>query len=238
MIRVLLVDDQRLVRAGLRMLCAAAEDIEVVGEAENGQQAITLVERLVPDVVLMDLRMPGTDGITATERILATRPTTRIIVLTTFDDDEHLYPALAAGACGFFAKDTAPNALLDGIRRAIDGDSPFSPNVLTRVIKRALTNTPPPTTDKPHPDLTDREREVLALVATGKSNAEIAADTLRRHHHHQNTHRQPHDQNQQPQPRTTRPHRPQTPNHALARCVCPRRARAHGPVRQRRRVSA
>ncbi len=114
MIRVVLVDDQQLVRAGLRMLCAAAEDIEVVGEAENGQQAITAVERLLPDVVLMDLRMPGVDGIAATRRILADRPSTRVVVLTTFDDDEHLYPALQAGACGFLAKDTAPEALLDG----------------------------------------------------------------------------------------------------------------------------
>jgi DNA-binding NarL/FixJ family response regulator len=176
MIRTLLVDDQRLVRAGLRMLCTAAPDIEVIGEAENGQQAVTLVERLVPDVVLMDLRMPGMDGIAATGRILAARPAIRVVVLTTFDDDDHLYPALAAGACGFLAKDTRPEALLDGIRRAVDGDSPFSPNLLRRIVHRALDNERTPTADPPAIELTDREREVLARVATGRSNAEIAAD--------------------------------------------------------------
>jgi DNA-binding NarL/FixJ family response regulator len=176
MIRTLLVDDQRLIRAGLRMLCAAAEDVEVVGEAENGQQAITLVERLVPDVVLMDLRMPGVDGITATRRILECRPAVRIVVLTTFDDDEHLYPALAAGACGFLAKDTAPESLLDGIRRAVDGDSPFSPEVLRRVVRRAVESTSRPRPDINPVGLTERERDVLLLLATGRSNAEIASD--------------------------------------------------------------
>ena len=109
-IRALLVDDQQLVRAGLRMLCEATDDIEVVGEAADGHEAIRLAERLTPDVVLMDLRMPGVDGITATARILAARPTTRVLVLTTFDDDEHLYPALAAGAQGFLGKDAPPES--------------------------------------------------------------------------------------------------------------------------------
>ncbi len=174
MIRTLVVDDQQLVRAGLRMLCTAAEDVEVVGEAENGHQAVSLVEQLVPDVVLMDLRMPGVDGITATRRILAARPSTRILVLTTFDDDEHLYPALEAGACGFLAKDTAPEDLLDGLRAAAEGRSPFSPHVLRRLVERAVAverRTP----GQPDPvSLTDREREVLELVVTGSSNAEIA----------------------------------------------------------------
>ncbi len=100
MIRVLLVDDQQLIRAGLRMLCDAQPDIEVVGEAGNGRDAVALTARLTPDVVVMDLRMPGVDGITATGRILADRPGTRVLVLTTFGDDDHLYPALTAGACG------------------------------------------------------------------------------------------------------------------------------------------
>jgi len=174
-IRTLVVDDQQLVRAGLRMLCTAADDIDVVGEAEDGRQAVALAQRLVPQVVLMDLHMPGVDGITATRRILAARPSTRILVLTTFDDDEHLYPALEAGACGFLAKDTAPEELLDGLRRAADGQSPFSPHVLRRLVQRAVSSDRRQLGEAAGPvALTDREREVLGLVATGCSNAEIA----------------------------------------------------------------
>jgi DNA-binding NarL/FixJ family response regulator len=175
MIRLMVVDDQQLIRAGLRMLCTAAEDIEVVGEAENGQQAIALAERLLPDVLLMDLRMPGVDGVTATRRILAARPASRIVVLTTFDDDEHLYPALEAGACGFLVKDTPPEGLLDGVRRAAAGENPFSPDVLRRVVRRAVAAGRPTAASTVEARLTEREREVLALVATGESNAEIAA---------------------------------------------------------------
>ncbi|MBQ1069847.1 response regulator transcription factor, partial [Micromonospora sp. D75] len=138
MIRVLLVDDQHLIRAGLRMLCDAQPDLDVVGEADNGRDAIALAARLRPDVVVMDLRMPGVDGITATSRILADRPATRIMVLTTFGDDDHLYPALTAGACGFLLKDAPPADLLDGIRRAAAGDSPFSPEILRRMVERAV----------------------------------------------------------------------------------------------------
>ena len=175
MIRTLVVDDQQLVRAGLRMLCTAADDIDVVGEAEDGRQAVALAQRLVPQVVLMDLHMPGVDGITATRRILAARPSTRVLVLTTFDDDEHLYPALEAGACGFLAKDTAPEELLDGLRRAADGQSPFSPHVLRRLVQRAVSSDRRQLGEAAGPvALTDREREVLGLVATGCSNAEIA----------------------------------------------------------------
>ncbi|OJF13433.1 response regulator [Couchioplanes caeruleus] len=172
MIRVVLVDDQPLIRAGLRMLCEAEPDLDVVGEAENGRDAIALAARLAPDVIVMDLRMPGIDGITATGRILAARPATRVLVLTTFGDDDHLYPALTAGACGFLLKDAPPAELLDGIRRAAAGDSPFSQDVLRRLVQRAVEAR----TDQPKrvPGLTARERDVLNLVAEGLSNTEIA----------------------------------------------------------------
>ncbi|NUT18834.1 MAG: response regulator transcription factor [Hamadaea sp.] len=175
-IRVLLVDDQRLVRAGLRALCAAEEDIEVVGEAADGQEAVRLADRLAPDVVLMDLRMPRMDGITATTAILARRPLARIVILTTFDDDDHLYPALGVGACGFLVKDATPGELLDGIRRAARDENPFSPDVLRRVVQQALTSRASPTT-RPSiaaVDVTEREQDVLALLGAGLSNAEIA----------------------------------------------------------------
>ena len=172
MIRVLLVDDQHLIRAGLRLLADAQPDLEVVGEADNGRDAVVLAARLLPDVVVMDLRMPGVDGISATSRILADRPATRVLVLTTFGDDEHLYPALTAGACGFLLKDAPPAELLDGIRRAAAGDSPFSQEVLQRLVRRAVHAR----VDVPRPveGLTAREQDVLNLVAEGLSNTEIA----------------------------------------------------------------
>ncbi|MGW4769720.1 response regulator [Nocardia sp. NPDC004278] len=176
-IRVLIVDDQQLVRAGLRMLCETDDELEVVGQAASGGEAVRLAEQTTPDVILMDLRMPGMDGIRATERILAMRPSIRIVVLTTFDDDDHLYPALAAGACGFLVKDASPTDLLDGIRRAAAGESPFTQAVLQRLVDSAVAAREAATTnddfDAPQ-GLTRREAEVLALVSTGLSNAEIA----------------------------------------------------------------
>lgn len=174
MIRVLLVDDQRLVRAGLRMLCESAADLEVVGEAENGQQAIRLAEQVAPDVILMDLRMPVVDGTTATTRIRASRPSVRVVVLTTFDDDDHLFPALAAGACGFLVKDAAPSELLAAVRAAAAGETPFSPAVLRRLVDRAVESRQVAPVESPLPaSLTARERDVLALVGAGLSNKEI-----------------------------------------------------------------
>ena len=175
MITVLVVDDQRLVRAGLRMLCTAAEDMTISGEASNGVEAIALAAELDPDVILMDLRMPGLDGIDATRQIVKSGRRARILVLTTFDDDDHLYPALAAGATGFLVKDTAPTDLLNAIRRTVDGDMLFSPALMRRLVDRAVASGPGG--DAAVADgvsLTAREQEVLALVGEGLGNQEIA----------------------------------------------------------------
>lgn len=175
MIRTLLVDDQQLIRAGVRMLCESTADIEIVGEARNGAEAVRLAETLRPDVVLMDLRMAGMDGTTATRRILQEQPSARIVALTTFDDDEHLYPALSAGACGFLAKDATPAELVDAIRQAVTGGSPFSNDVLQRLITQAVqAQSIDDGRSRPDLPLTPREREVLGHVGAGLSNADIA----------------------------------------------------------------
>lgn len=174
MTTVLLVDDQRLVRAGLRMLLESTPDLTVVGEAADGVEAVRLAAEHTPDLILMDLRMPGMDGATATAHILASHPTTKVLVLTTFDDDEHLYPALAAGASGYLVKDTDPDDLLTAIRRTNDGDLLFSPALMRRLVDRALTAAPGPAATAMTTPLTARERDVLALVAEGYGNQEIA----------------------------------------------------------------
>jgi len=174
MIRVLLADDQTLVRAGFRSILDGEDDIEVVGEAGDGADAVRLTHQLAPDVVLMDIRMPGVDGLAATREIAA-GPDARVIILTTFDLDEYVYAALRAGASGFLVKDTEPAELIHGVRVVARGDALLAPSVTRRLIAEFAARVE-------HPDpwprlsaLTDREREVMALVAAGLSNDEIAA---------------------------------------------------------------
>jgi DNA-binding NarL/FixJ family response regulator len=171
-IRVLVVDDQSMVRAGFRMLLSREVDIEVVAEAENGLEAVDKAARFHPNVILMDIRMPELDGLEATRRILADDPDARVLVLTTFDLDEYIYEALQAGASGFVLKDDPPEQLLAAIRTVAAGDALLSPAVTKRVI-REFTRLPRPEQPKELVELTDREREVLALIAEGHSNAEI-----------------------------------------------------------------
>jgi DNA-binding NarL/FixJ family response regulator len=174
LIRVLVVDDQALVRAGFRMILEAEDDFVVAGEAADGADAVLQVDSCAPDVVLMDVRMPGVDGIEATRRILHGRDDgVRIIMLTTFDMDEYVYDALRAGASGFLLKDVPPELLVDGIRAVASGDALLSPSVTRRLIEVYLDR-PAPTTTPAIDGLTPREREVLVLLARGLSNNEIA----------------------------------------------------------------
>jgi DNA-binding NarL/FixJ family response regulator len=176
MIRVLLADDQALVRAGFHALLDAQEDIEVAGEAEDGQQAIELARRLKPDVVLMDIRMPVLDGLAATREI-ASDPkldSTRIVILTTFELDEYVFEAIRSGAAGFLVKDTKPAELIEAVRVVADGEALLSPSVTRRLIAEFAARAKAPPASSALEELTDREREVMALAAAGLSNEQIA----------------------------------------------------------------
>jgi DNA-binding NarL/FixJ family response regulator len=179
MIRLLLVDDQALFREGLHTLLSLHEDLQVVGEAGNGIEALAAADELRPDVVLMDLRMPVLDGVAATRRLLAAHPTTRVIVVTTFDDDELVFDGLRAGAVGYLLKDVSSDKLVEAIRAAARGESFLQPSIAAKVLaefnrleRSAAPPPPPPPLAEP---LSERELEILRLLAGGDSNKEIAA---------------------------------------------------------------
>jgi DNA-binding NarL/FixJ family response regulator len=175
-VRVLIADDQALVRSGFRMILEAREGIEVVGEAGNGLEAVELAQRLEPDVVLMDVRMPVMDGVEATRELLGRGSTSRVIILTTFDLDEYVFEALRAGASGFLLKDVQPRQLVDGIRVVAAGEALLAPSVTRRLLDR-FSDALATADDVPSgalESLTGRELEILRLVAGGLSNAEIA----------------------------------------------------------------
>jgi DNA-binding NarL/FixJ family response regulator len=175
-VRVLIVDDDDLMRAGLRGVLSSDEAIDVVGDAADGRDAAYRTRLLRPDIVLMDVRMPDLDGISATRELLASFPEVKVVILTTFEQDEYIFGALSAGASGFLLKRTKPEELIAAIHTIAAGDSLLSPSVTSRVIERMAGEPPPDAArDARLAELTPREREVLALVARGLSNAEIAA---------------------------------------------------------------
>jgi DNA-binding NarL/FixJ family response regulator len=178
-VRVLLADDQALLRAGFRMVLNAQPDLEVVGEAGDGAEAVERTARLAPDVVLMDVRMPGMDGIEATRRIIASGAASRVLILTTFDLDEHAFAGLRAGASGFLLKDVPPDHLTAAIRAVAAGDAVVAPRVTRRLLDTFAPHLPaaPVAPAREHPrlaELTEREHEVLLELAAGRTNAEIA----------------------------------------------------------------
>jgi DNA-binding NarL/FixJ family response regulator len=178
-IRVLIADDQALLRGGFRMILDAQPDVEVVGEASGGTEALRLAEELHPDIVLMDVRMPDLDGIEATRQLTAREGAPRVVMLTTFDTAEVVYEAMQAGARGFLVKDLPPDQLAAGVRTVAAGDALLAPTVTRRVIEEFVRRPP---RDSPEPpelaELTEREAEVLRLIACGLSNAEIAQELV------------------------------------------------------------
>ena len=181
MIRILVVDDQALVRSGFTMILESEDDLQVVGEAANGTEALEIARLEKPDIVLMDVRMPILDGVAATERLLANQrdDDPKVIILTTFDLDEYVYSALKAGASGFLLKDTPPDELINAIRVVAVGDALLAPSITRRLIADFAAGGTPQTEPNPAIDtLTDRETEVLTLLARGLSNAEIATELI------------------------------------------------------------